>query len=97
MKAPADLATIRSMSSRLDKSWLVLASHQTADASRCVDIFSRPNSTFGFEEFRRDPEDMGVWTPVGYYSDREFASEIDAVQAARQSVSWVAQVLDSPR
>ena len=46
------------MSSRLDKSWTVLASHQTPEADRCVDIFSRPDGTFGFEEFRRDPEDM---------------------------------------
>ena len=83
------------MSSRLDKSWLVLASHQTVDAGRCVDIFSRPNGTFGFEEFRRDPEDMGVWTPVSYYSGLEFASEGEAVQAARQSVPWVRQGLDS--
>ena len=47
------------MSSRLDKSWTVLASHQTLEADRCVDVFSRPDGTFGFEEFRRDPEDMG--------------------------------------
>jgi len=26
---------------------------------RCVDVFARPDGTFGFEEFRRDPEDMG--------------------------------------
>ena len=24
------------------------------DGIRCVDIFYRPNGTFGFEEFRRD-------------------------------------------
>jgi hypothetical protein len=47
------------MSQRLDKSWSVLVSYQTVDASRCVDIFSRPDGTFGFEEFRRDPEDRG--------------------------------------
>ncbi|HEY2564091.1 MAG TPA: hypothetical protein VGI44_10300, partial [Acidimicrobiales bacterium] len=32
-------------------------------ADRCVDIFSRPDGTFGFEEFRRDPEDMGGMDP----------------------------------
>jgi hypothetical protein len=83
------------MSARLDKSWLVVASHQTPDASRCVDIFSRPNGTFGFEEFRRDPEDMGMWTPMSYHSGLEFASESEAVQAARQAVPWVGQVSDS--
>ena len=85
------------MSSRLDKSWLVLASHQVADGSRCVDIFSRPDGTFGFEEFRKDPEDMGAWTPVSYFSGREFPTELGAVESARQSVPWLANLLDSPR
>ena len=56
------------MSARLDPSWKVLASPSTPAVDRCVDIFSRPDGTFGFEEFRRDPEDMGAWTPVAYYS-----------------------------
>jgi len=59
------LNNLAAMSSRLDKSWLVLDSHQTDEGNRCVDIFSRPDGTFGFEEFRRDPEDLGVWTPIG--------------------------------
>ena len=75
------------MSQRLDKSWSVLVSYQTDDASRCVDIFSRPDETFGFEEFRRDPEDMGVWTPVSYYSGRVYETVGDANDAARQAVS----------
>jgi hypothetical protein len=82
------------MSSRLDKSWMVLASHQTDEANRCVDIFSRPNGTFGFEEFRRDPEDMGAWTPVTYFSGLEYPAESDAVAAARRAVSWLGPLLD---
>ena len=31
-------------------------------------MFSRPDGTHGFEEFRRDAEDRGAWTPVQYYS-----------------------------
>ncbi len=30
-----------------------------ADARRCVDILLRDDGTFGFKEFRRDPEDAG--------------------------------------
>ena len=82
------------MSSRLDKSWKVLASPSTATADRCVDIFLRPDGTFGFEEFRRDPEDRGTWTPVAYYSTQVFLSEDDAVAAARHVVAWLAPVLD---
>ncbi len=84
------------MSLRIDKSWQVLASHQTADASRCVDIFRRPDGTFGFEEFRRDPEDMGAWTPVRYFAGLEFPSERAAVEAARKTVSWVASLVPEP-
>ena len=82
------------MSSRLDKSWLVLVSHQTPEANRCVDIFSRPDGTFGFEEFRRDPEDMGAWTPISYFSGHEYPTQIDAVNAARQAVPWLDALLD---
>jgi hypothetical protein len=83
------------VSSRLDKSWRVLASPSTPAVDRCVDIFVRPDATFGFEEFRRDPEDMGAWTPVAYYSTQVFASEVEALAAARREVPWLGEVLDS--
>lgn len=82
------------MSSRLDRSWSILASHQTFEADRCVDIFSRPNGTFGFEEFRRDPEDMGAWTPIGYFSGHEYPTEADALGAAYRIVQWLGPLLD---
>jgi hypothetical protein len=73
---------------------MVLASHQTDEANRCVDIFSRPDGTCGFEEFRRDPEDMGVWTPVSYFSGREYPTENEVLIAARSAVSWLGPLLD---
>lgn len=82
------------MSKRLDPSWSVLSSPSTPAVDRCVDIFRRPDGTFGFEEFRRDPEDMGAWTPIAYYSGREFASEAETVDAARDAVPWLSTVLD---
>lgn len=83
------LPALAGMSSRIDKSWVVLVSHQTTDASRCVDLFARPDGTFGFEEFRRDPEDMGAWTPVSYFSGHHYATEIEAMAAARHSLPWL--------
>ena len=83
-----------SMSSRLDRSWLVLESYESAEADRCVDLFSRPDGTFGFEEFRRDPEDMGAWTPVSYYSSRTYETAETALDAARHSVVWLGPALD---
>jgi hypothetical protein len=82
------------MSARLDKSWSVLTSHQTQEGNRCVDIFSRPDGTYGFEEFRKDPEDMGAWTPVNYFAGREYPTEAAAVEAARQAVLWLSALLD---
>jgi hypothetical protein len=85
------------MSARLDPSWKVLQSPSTPAVDRCVDVFCRPDGTFGFEEFRRDPEDMGFFTPIASYSDRKFATEDEAVAAARQAVPWLSSVLDSTR
>ena len=77
------------MSARLDPSWLVLTSWQSSDGFRCVDIFLRPDGSYGFEEFRRDPEDMGAWTPVAYFSGATFATQLDVELAAKKSVQWL--------
>ena len=57
---------------------------------RCVDVFLRPDGTFGFEEFRRDPEDGRGWFPVGFYAEQSFGSPTDALEAAKTRVSWLA-------
>jgi hypothetical protein len=85
---------ILSMSSRLDPSWSVISSVQTFGGDRCVDVFVRPNGSFGYEEFRRDPEDMGVWTPLHYFSQQEFSNENEVIDAARRSVPWFALLSD---
>jgi hypothetical protein len=50
------------MSARIDKSWVVSDSIENREHDRCVDLFRRPDGTFGFEEFRRDLEDASTWT-----------------------------------
>ena len=70
----------------------MVASHQLPDASRCVDIFRRPDGSLGFEEFRRDPEDMGAWTPIAFHSSREFTSEAEAIDAAREAIPWLGEI-----
>lgn len=77
------------MSRRIDKSWTVLASVETVDGHRCVDLFRRPDGTFGYEEFRRDPEDQGMWTPVRFASALSYASLEDARAAATKAVAWM--------
>jgi hypothetical protein len=77
------------VSARLDPSWFVLASWQSSDGFRCVDIFLRPDGSYGFEEFRCDPEDMGAWTPVAYFSGATFAARADVERAAKRAVPWL--------
>ncbi len=94
---PVDLDRniLEAVSSRLDKSWTVLASHQSLEGDRCVDVFSRPDGSFGFEEFRKDPEDMGAWTPVAYFSGRQLWTEEEATDVARHAVPWLARLFDA--
>jgi len=81
------------MSRRIDKSWVVFESIENRQHDRCVDLFLRPDGSFGFEEFRRDVEDAGDWTPVAYYSGAAYSSE-DAVRAAAvKAVVWLAEVI----
>jgi hypothetical protein len=84
------------MSSRIDKSWVVLTSIENREGNRCVDLFRRPDDTFGFEEFRRDPEDAGLWTPVQYYSGTIYPSRDAALTSAARAVTWLDGKPDSP-
>jgi len=68
---------------------LVLRSVEDDHAERCVDIFRRIDGTFGFEEFRRDTEDMGRWTMTGSYSGQIFLSRSEAETRALSSVGWL--------
>ena len=79
------------MSTRIDKSWVVFKSLENGEHDRCVDLFSRPDGSYGFEEFRRDIEDGGDWTPVQYYSGTSYASEEEAFQAAQRVIVWLAE------
>jgi hypothetical protein len=77
------------MSKRIDKSWLVFISIENFDHDRCVDLFSRPDGSYGFEEFRRDTEDRGEWTPISYYSGSLYPSSQEALNVAMRAVVWL--------
>jgi hypothetical protein len=78
---------------RIDKSWVVFDSLENFEHDHCVDLFRRPDSSFGFEEFRRDPEDAGAWTPVQYFSHATYASAEEALLAALAAVTWLPEAL----
>jgi len=70
----------------------VLASFNCPQGDHCVDIFVREDGTFGFEEYRRDSEDMKGWFPLHRYSSLVFASDQDALARAKATVTWLAGV-----
>lgn len=72
----------------------VLHSYETDGAERCVDIFVRPDGTFGFEEYRRDVEDARGWFPTGFHSARLYPNEAAATAAALGAVGWLAGCMD---
>jgi hypothetical protein len=59
---------------------------------RCVDVFQRIDGTFGFEEYRRDPEDGRGWFAVGYFRELRFSSTSEALTEARKRVLWFAEI-----
>ena len=85
------------MSRRLDRSWVVFDSVENSTHDACVDFFSRPDGSFGYETFRRDVEDAGGWTPIDYHSGAVHPSREAAVTAAVKAVVWLAEALERCR
>jgi hypothetical protein len=67
----------------------VTASFNNPSGDHCVDIFARDDGTFGFEEYRRDHEDMKGWFALHRYSGLVFATEEDALARAKATVAWM--------
>jgi len=68
----------------------VVASFNNPVGDHCVDIFVREDGSFGFEEYRRDAEDMSGWFSLNRYSHKIFATDQDALAQAKASVAWMA-------
>jgi hypothetical protein len=74
---------------------VVVRSFNMDGGNCCVDIFRRPDGTYGFEEYRREPEDGRGWFAIGDYSSRSFATSMHALANATASVRWLALIIDS--
>ncbi len=72
----------------------VLRSINNDDRTLCVDIFRRPDASFGYEAYRRDVEDPRGWFPIGGFEAKVYRSEAEALDAAKASVAWLADVLE---
>jgi hypothetical protein len=67
----------------------VTASFNNPEGDHCVDIFARDDGTFGFEEYRRDHEDMKGWFSLHRYSSQVFPAQDEALARARATVIWM--------
>jgi len=67
----------------------VLTSLENSSGDHCVDIFVRHDGTFGFEESRKDPEDVRGWFSLNRYSCQVFATAEDALAQAKSKVEWM--------
>ena len=67
----------------------VIRSINLAGEYICVDIFLRPDGTYGFYEFRRDPEDPNGWFSTGHFGDQVFGDADTALIKAKSSVRWL--------
>ena len=83
---------------RMAQKNVVIRSYNLDGDSQCVDIFRRPDGTYGFEEYRREPEDGRGWFAIGDYSPRSFDRESDALANAKASIPWLSSIVErAPR
>ncbi|MBO9449956.1 hypothetical protein J7426_06805 [Tropicibacter sp. R16_0] len=71
----------------------VMRSINLAGDTICVDIFRRPDGSYGFDEFRRDPEDGRGWYSIGYFGNQTFDSYDAALTAACDAVHWLSDAM----
>lgn len=74
---------------RSKKLGTVLRSINMTGEMICVDLFERPDRSFGYEQYRRDPESGEGWFPIGFYSNNEFATLDQALAGACKSIAWL--------
>tara|TARA_Y100001954_G_scaffold195485_1_gene211442 strand:- start:38 stop:295 length:258 start_codon:yes stop_codon:yes gene_type:complete len=69
---------------------VVTKSISSDEGLRCVGIFRREDNSFGFEEYRKDPEANEGWFKIGFFEKvTEFASEDDAFDEACKLIPWL--------
>ncbi|MFT6583685.1 MAG: hypothetical protein ACJAU6_004143 [Alphaproteobacteria bacterium] len=67
----------------------VISSINDSGAAKCVDFFQRPDASFGYEEYRRDHEDLRGWFPCGGFDNQSFKTLKDAKSDALRRIAWL--------
>ena len=68
---------------------IVVISFEDDTGLHCVDILKIPSQGFGFQEFRRDPEDPHGWRPTGLAYNCTIGSYDHALIKARKAAHWL--------
>ncbi len=67
----------------------VIGSYNLPGELICVDIFLRRDGSYGFDEYRRDPEDSRGWYSIGHNGHLRFPTSDAAFDAAVRTVGWL--------
>ena len=68
---------------------IVVISFEDDTGLHCVDVLEIPGQGFGFQEFRRDPEDPHGWRPTGLAYHCTIGSYDHALIKARNASNWL--------
>ena len=67
---------------------VVVESLDSGDGFICLDLFERSDGSFGYEEYRRDPETREGWFPIGFHAARKFDNLPAAKADAAKRIGW---------
>ena len=70
------------------KDQVVINSINNDNNSLCIDFFIRNNKTFGYQEYRKDPENISEWYTIGNYDYKVFLNKDDAYHDAKKTIVW---------
>ena len=70
------------------KDQVVINSINNDDNNLCIDFFIRNNNTFGYQEYRKDPENTSEWYRIGNYDYKVFSNKDDAYHDAKKTIVW---------
>tara|TARA_B100001027_G_scaffold64860_1_gene43988 strand:- start:299 stop:526 length:228 start_codon:yes stop_codon:yes gene_type:complete len=70
------------------KDQVVINSINNDNNNLCIDFFIRKNKTFGYQEYRKDPENISGWYRIGNYDYKVFYNKDDAYHDAKKTIVW---------
>ena len=70
------------------KDQVVINSINNDNNNLCIDFFNRNNKTFGYQEYRKDPENISGWYRIGNYDYKVFSNKDDAYHDAKKTIVW---------